>query len=474
VAGKSGSQTPTGSVSVLLNGKSFGSAKLSSGKATLSGNAPAAGSYTATAQYSGDSADAASTSTNIPITVASAQAKAVATSTTVSVNPTAAVQGQNAVFSAKVAASSSTTMPTGSVQFFLGSTSIGSAALNGGIAALPVTAPSAGSYGLSAKYMGNSSANASSSGNLPWVVGASAPAVVATTTQLQLSATNVTVGDTINITVAVASANGKTTPKGTVSISGSPITLAPVAASNGKAALQLDTKQAGVFTLVADFTGDGKTSSSSVSKAVVLTVNPAATGAPIPPTPTPAPPPTPTPTPTGNGSVSLQLSSSSVELQQGQTSPVTVQVTPKNGFSQTVNLACQGLPANVDCSFKPASLPVANSPASTTMNVSSSNATNTAASRVGVAGIAYGAMLPWNLIGMLATAAARKRKKLGVLRTMMLLVLTGVGAMAMSGCGVAYNTVAQTYHVTLTAAANGATVNTATFDVVLKEKTTPW
>ena len=177
-----------------------------------------------------------------------------------------------------------------------------------------------------------------------------------------------------------------------------------------------------------------------------------------------------TPTPTGNGSVSLQLSTLDVELQPGQTSPVTVQVTPKNGFSQTVNLDCQKLPANVNCSFEPASLLVANSQASTTMNVSSSNAASIAAPRVGLSGISYGAMLPWNLIGMLATAAARKRKKLGVLRTLMLLVLTGVGAMAMSGCGVTYNTVAQTYHVTLTATANGATVNSTTFVVVLREK----
>jgi hypothetical protein len=37
---------------------------------------------------------------------------------------------------------------------------------------------------------------------------------------------------------------------------------------------------------------------------------------------------------------------------------------------------------------------------------------------------------------------------------------------------VTYNTVAQTYHVGLTAMANGATVNSTTFDVVLKEKAT--
>jgi hypothetical protein len=83
-------------------------------------------------------------------------------------------------------------------------------------------------------------------------------------------------------------------------------------------------------------------------------------------------------------------------------------------------------------------------------------------------------MLPWNLIGMLATAAARKRRKLSVLRMLLLLVLTGAGAIAMTGCGVAYNTVAQTYHVTLTATANGSTVQTASFDLVLRKKPTAW
>lgn len=152
-----------------------------------------------------------------------------------------------------------------------------------------------------------------------------------------------------------------------------------------------------------------------------------------------------------------------------------VQVTPQNGFNQTVSLACQGLPASVGCSFQPAALAVAKGPASTTMNVSNTGATSASASTgTELSGIAYGAMLPWNLIGMLATAAARKRKKLGALRTLMLLVLTGVGAMAMTGCGMTYNTVAQTYHVTLTATANGATVQTASFDVVLKEKTAPF
>jgi hypothetical protein len=453
----------------------------------VSGKAPAAGSYTATAQYAGDNSDAASTSNNLSIAVASAPAKSVTTTTTVSANPASATQGQRAVVTAKVSTSSGSVAPTGSVQFFLGTTSIGSASLNGGVAAVSITAPSAGTYGLSAKYEGSSDASASASQNLQWLVKAPAPAIVATTTQLQLSATTVTVGDTVGITVKIASADGKTVPKGTVSITGSPKALAPVSAVNGMAALQLNTSQAGVFTLVAGFTGDGTTSGNSVSKAVMLTVNPAGAAGPAQPTPTPpsptptptpAPPaPVPTPIPAPTGTVSLQLSSSSIALLPGQTSPVTVQVTPQGGFNQTVNLACQGLPANVDCSFSPAALAVAKSAASATMNVSSLTAGASASNRTsspGLSSIAYGAMLPWNLIGMLTTGAARKRRKLSALRVLLLLVLTGAGAMAMTGCGLAYNTVAQTYHVTLTATANGSTVQTTSFDVVVREKAGPW
>jgi hypothetical protein len=482
VSAPDGASVPTGNVIFYLGNQSVGTASLAAGKASVSITGPSnVGPYRISAKYQGNATDSGSSSGDVAISVAASQSQ-TASSTTVSVTPTSAVQGQNAVLSARVSPSSGTTTPIGSVQFFLGANSIGSAALSGGVATVSVPAPAAGIYQLSAKYAGSSAANASTSSNVQWVVSAATASAVATTTQLQLSATNVTVGDTVNIGVAITSANGKTAPKGTVSITGSPATLTPVAAVNGRAALQFGARKVGVFTLIADFTGDGKTSGSSVSKAVALTVNPVMIAAPGQPTPTPTPTPVPTPTPTptpaptpaGNGSVSLQLSTSSVALQPGETSPVNVQLTPKNGFSQTVDLNCNGLPANVACSFEPASLPVANNPASTTMNVSSSNATSAAASRAGLSGIAYGAMLPWNLIAMLATALARKRKKLGVLRTLVLLVLTGAGAMAMSGCGVSYNTVAQTYHVTLTATANGATVNTTAFDVVLKEKTTPW
>jgi hypothetical protein len=145
-------------------------------------------------------------------------------------------------------------------------------------------------------------------------------------------------------------------------------------------------------------------------------------------------------------------------------------MTPQGGFNKTVSLACTGLPAGVSCSFEPAAVTVAQGPASTTMNVSSGATAASTSARL--SGVAYGAILPWNLIGMLAMAAARKRRKIGVLCTIILMVLAGSGAMAMAGCGVTYNSTAQTYHVTLTAQADGATVQTSTFDVVLWQKAT--
>ena len=482
--------TPDGSVNFLDGSTSLGIAALSKGTATVTTTSLSTGAHSLTVNYQGSSGYNASSSPGVSVTVSGATSK-TGTSTALSTGNSSVNSGSPLSFAVAVAEKGGSQIPTGSVKVALNGKSFGSAKLTAGKAMVSGTAPAAGTYTATALYSGDGSDAASTSNSVPvQVAGSATSTVVATTTQMQLSATNVTLGDTVHITVAVASANGKTTPQGIISISGSPTALTPLAVVNGRAALLLDTNHAGVFTLVADFDGDGKTSGSSVSKAVVLTVNPVATAGPgqptptptptpvpIPvptPTPTPAPAPTPTPTPTPSGTVSLHLSSSSVELQPGQTSPVTVQVTPQNGFSRTVQMACQGLPANVECSFSPASLPVAQNPASTTMNVSSSAGTSAAASRAQISGIAYGAMLPWNLIGMLATAAARKRKKLGALRTLMLLVLTGVGAMAMSGCGLSYNTVAQTYHVTLTATANGAMVQTTAFDVVLNEKPAPW
>ncbi len=240
-------------------------------------------------------------------------------------------------------------------------------------------------------------------------------------------------------------------PSGTVTfLNGSAVLGIGSLSGTGKATLTTSALSLGSYSISAQYGGNASYSAST-SSLVSLTINP-------------------TPTPTGT--LTLTLSTSSVQLQPGQSSQVTVQMTPQGGFNKTVSLSCTGLPAGVSCSFKPAAVTVAQGPASTTMNVSSG--TTAASTSARLSGVAYGAILPWNLIGMLAMAAARKRQKLGMLRAIILMVLTGAGAMTIAGCGVIYNTTAQTYHVTLTAQADGATVQTSTFDVVLWQKVAPF
>lgn len=456
---------PTGSVNFYLGSTLVGTSALTNGVATTSATTPStSGSYQVSARYTGSASDTASTSAQEAFVVVATPPAAVGTVTTMSVSPANAVAGQAAVLTATVSPATGATIPDGVVHFFIGSVDTGAAPLVDGTATLAITAPTTGSYLLKAQYEGSATDSASASVNLTWNVTAPAPGStpVATTTTLALSSSTVTSGVPVTLSVQVISADGATLPAGSVQITGAPVSLAPLSLINGVAAMPLTLQSTGSYTLQANFIGDGVTSASSSSVPVTLTVTAAAETQPI------APPSS------NSGSIALSLSQQSIRLSAAQASPVTVQVTPEGGFQQTVSLACQGLPPNVACSFASPALAVAGQPASTTMMLSTASTTAQNTNVAGLSGIAYGAMLPWNLIGMLATAAARRRRQWGALRTVCLLLLMGVGAMAMTGCGVTYGTTAQTYHATVTASVNGSVVQTATFDVVVQEKTAPF
>jgi hypothetical protein len=143
---------------------------------------------------------------------------------------------------------------------------------------------------------------------------------------------------------------------------------------------------------------------------------------------------------------------------------------PQGGFNKTVSLSCQGLPANIACSFEPSAVQVMQSKVDTIMKVSSGS--TVASTPAGASGMALGLALPWSLTGMAVIAAKGKKRTIGALQ-MILLVTLAAGAMAISGCGVTSNT-AQTYHVTLAAQAEGSTVQTSTFDVVLRQQPAPF
>ena len=153
---------------------------LSNGAGTFSATLQTVGSQTLTAT------DTATTSITGSATIAVAEA---ATSMTLTASPNPAGAGQTVTLTATVssiapagasvpassaaraiAAAMPAATPTGSVQFFDGATSLGSAALDGnGVAVMTLTSPTPGSHALSAVYAGTSGF-ASASAQLTLVV----------------------------------------------------------------------------------------------------------------------------------------------------------------------------------------------------------------------------------------------------------------------------------------------------------------
>jgi plastocyanin len=125
---------------------------LSGNQASLSTNVLSVGNHSITAVYSGDAANSSSTSSGIVINVTTVVSAISLTSSKATTSP-----GENVTFTATVSGQS----PSGSVQFKDGSTSLGSATINAGIATFSTTALSTGSHSITAAYPGDAYNSAS-------------------------------------------------------------------------------------------------------------------------------------------------------------------------------------------------------------------------------------------------------------------------------------------------------------------------
>jgi hypothetical protein len=166
----SGTGTPTGSVTFYAGSTPLGSAPLSDEKATLRSTAIPVGSQAITAVYIGNAADAPSTSLVLTQTVEKA-----ATTSSVSSSVDPSVFGQAVTFTATVNAEApGSGMPTGTVTFMNGTTTLGTATLEGGEASLTVNTLPIGSHAITAVYGGDANFTASTSAVLKQVVKRSA------------------------------------------------------------------------------------------------------------------------------------------------------------------------------------------------------------------------------------------------------------------------------------------------------------
>ena len=236
---------PTGTVTFNDGATALGSAPIDgTGTATLTTSSLTVGGHPVTAAYSGDGNDSAATSAVLNQTV---QAAPSATSVASSLNPANAAQA--ITFTATVTASAAA--PTGTVTFADGSTTLGSATVDGtGHAAITVAALAAGTHTITATYSGDKKLGPSS-GNVSQVV-----TTVPTSTTLASSSNPATFGSSVTFTATVSSGTAGT-PTGTVTFRDGSTVIGTVALTGaGTAALTTSSLTVGGHAITATYGGD--------------------------------------------------------------------------------------------------------------------------------------------------------------------------------------------------------------------------
>ena len=247
-----GTGTPTGSVTFTAtqNGTSttLGTVTLSSGTATLPTTKLATGTNTITATYSGDSTFGTSTSAGVSVVVAQASSTLTLTA---SPNPSVVNQAVTLTATAMAVAPGAGT-PTGTVTFFNGSTSLGTANLASGVAVLTTTSLPLGTDSITAVYAGDTNFITSTSQAVSQVIVQGAAAV-----SISTSNPNPFALQAITLTAVVSMTSGTGTPTGTVTFqTAGGTTLGTATLTSGQASLTINTIPLGQQSIVAVYSGD--------------------------------------------------------------------------------------------------------------------------------------------------------------------------------------------------------------------------
>jgi uncharacterized protein YjbI with pentapeptide repeats len=155
--------TPGGSVTFKDGATVLGTISLAGGTATYSTSSLSVAAHSITAVFGGDGNFNGSTSSAF-----SQEVQKASSTTIVTGSPNPSTFGASVTFTATVTSPAGT--PTGTVTFLDGATSLGTGALNAGVAAYSTSALVIGSHAITASYAGDSSFVDSSSGTVTQVV----------------------------------------------------------------------------------------------------------------------------------------------------------------------------------------------------------------------------------------------------------------------------------------------------------------
>ncbi|HEV2198405.1 MAG TPA: Ig-like domain repeat protein [Bryobacteraceae bacterium] len=248
-------QSVTGTVTFLNGSAALGTAGVNSGSAGLPGISLSVGSYTLTAQYSGDASHPATTSPAITLTV-----NPVSTTTAVTSSQNPSIVGANVTFTATVSPSAA----TGKVQFLDGATVLGANTLAGGAASFTTSTLAQGTHSITAAYVGDANDSGSTSGAINQVVNAK----TATTTTVTSSQNPSIVGATVTLSATVS----PSTATGTVQFTDGATVLSTGTLAGGTVSFTTSTLTQGTHSITAVYSGDAN-NAGSTSGAVNQVVN---------------------------------------------------------------------------------------------------------------------------------------------------------------------------------------------------------
>jgi hypothetical protein len=179
------------------------------------------------------------------------------TSTTLGSSPNPSIYGQSAIFSAAVTSSSGT--PTGTVIFYDGANSIGSATLANGNAAIAVSSLTAASHTITAAYQGAGAFQPSTSSPLTQVVSAAS-----TSTSLISTANPAHVKQSVTYIATVTGQFGGAAT-GSVMFADGGATIATMTVAGNQAAYSTSYATEGTHSITATYSGDANNAGSASS-----------------------------------------------------------------------------------------------------------------------------------------------------------------------------------------------------------------
>lgn len=150
-----GSASPTGTIIFKDGSTTLGTGTISGATATYSTSALIIGAHTITAEYAGDTGNAAATSAAATVTVGKA-----APALTVSTSDSTPVLGTSVTFTATLTGGAS---PTGTITFRDGSTTLGTGTISGTTATYSTAALTGGAHAITAEYAGDADNDAATS-----------------------------------------------------------------------------------------------------------------------------------------------------------------------------------------------------------------------------------------------------------------------------------------------------------------------